>query len=262
MEFSLLTAFLLGLFGLTHCLGMCGGIVGALDAGIDPAVPREGGRISYHLAYNLGRISSYAIAGALAGLLGALAATASFGNAVPIGRMIAGLMMIALGLYLAGWWQAITVLEKAGQHMWRRIEPFGRAFLPVRSPVQALGLGLLWGWLPCGLVYSALALAMASASPVAGALTMVAFGLGTLPALLSFGVFADILGGWLRRPVMRQIAGLMIVVFGVYTCVTALQGHGHAGHNHSEWPSASEGNPAYARSYELMKVEIRHDRHS
>lgn len=226
MDFSLGTAFLIGLLGSTHCLGMCGGIVGALDAGIGG----HGGRFRYHLAYNVGRIASYTVAGGMAGILGALVATASFGTALPVGRMIAGLMMIALGLYLAGWWRAIMVLERAGQHVWKRIEPLGRTFFPVRSPLQALGLGLIWGWLPCGLVYSALTLSMATASPARGALIMAAFGLGTLPALLSMGALAGVLGKWVRSPLVRQAAGLVIVAFGIYTCVMALQGHPHSGH--------------------------------
>ncbi len=230
MQFDLATAFMIGLFGLTHCLGMCGGIVGALDVGIDPKPLRAGGRMRFHLSYNAGRITSYACAGVLAGALGALAATASYGNALPIGRMIAGLMMIALGLYLAGWWRAITVLEEGGQSLWKKIEPLGCGVLPVTSTVQAFGLGLIWGWLPCGLVYSALALAMASASPFSGALIMAAFGLGTLPALLSFGTFAGALRKWVRHPLLRQVSGLLIVLFGIYTVVMALQGqtHGHA----------------------------------
>lgn len=227
MDPSLLTALTIGLLGLTHCLGMCGGIAGALDAGIENRAGGRHGRLLHRLAYNAGRIASYAIAGGLAGLLGALAATASFGNALPVGRMIAGLMMIALGLYLAGWWQAITVIERGGQRLWRRIEPLARGFFPVTSPLQAFGLGLIWGWLPCGLVYSALALAMASASAAEGILIMAAFGLGTLPALLAVGAFAGSLNRWLHNPLARQITGFAVVLLGIYTCVTALQGYGH-----------------------------------
>jgi len=233
MEFSLFTAFTIGFLGRTHCLGMCGGIVGSLDAGIGAGPTRRGGWLIFHLFYNAGRITSYTVAGALAGLMGSLAATASFGNALPVGQMIAGIMMIALGLYLAGWWQAITLLEGAGQRVWKRMEPLGRQFFPVNSPLQALGLGLIWGWLPCGLVYSALALAMASASATQGALIMAFFGLGTLPALLSFGAFAGMLKKWVRNPLVRQASGLVIVVFGIYTCVVALQGRSHGEHAQS-----------------------------
>ncbi len=236
MDFTFLTAFTIGLLGLTHCLGMCGGIVGALDAGIGTAKSAPRSKMAFHLAYNTGRIASYCFAGILAGLLGSLAATASYGNAVPIGRLIAGLMMIALGLYLAGWWQIITSIEKIGQRLWSRIEPISRQFLPVETPVQALGLGLVWGWLPCGLVYSALVLAMASASPAQGAWVMFGFGLGTLPALLSFGLFATALTKWVRQPMIRQLAGLIIVLFGVYTFVTAFDAH--HGRQHAQQGSA------------------------
>ncbi|MCP5036119.1 MAG: sulfite exporter TauE/SafE family protein [Rhodobacteraceae bacterium] len=227
MEFSFLTAFIIGLFGLTHCVSMCGGIVGTLDAGLGPDATSSGRRIAYHLTYNGGRGLSYMIAGLLAGFLGSLAATSSFGNAIPVGHLIAGLMMIALGLYLAGLWRAITVLEGLGQHVWKRIEPFGRQFFPVNTAPQAFGLGLVWGWLPCGLVYSALTLAMASASPLQGAWIMAGFGLGTLPALMLAGAFAGALNQWVRRPLIRQTTGLIIVLFGIYTCVIALQGQSH-----------------------------------
>ncbi len=244
MDFTFLTAFTIGLLGLTHCLGMCGGIVGALDAGIGPAAKAPRSRMAFHLAYNTGRIASYCIAGTLAGFLGSLAATASYGNAVPVGRLIAGVMMIALGLYLAGWWQIITIVETFGQRLWRRIEPIGRQFFPVETPVQALGLGLVWGWLPCGLVYSALVLAMASASPAQGAWIMFGFGLGTLPALLSFGVFATALTKWVRQPLIRQLAGLIIILFGIYTCVTAFEMNHEGQHALNGFPVDDvQGNP-------------------
>lgn len=233
MDFTFLTAFTIGLLGLTHCVGMCGGIVGAFDAGTGSAKITPRSRIAFHLAYNGGRIISYCVAGAMAGLLGSLAATASFGNAVPVGRLIAGLMMIALGLYLAGWWQIITIIETIGQRLWNIIEPIGRQFFPVENLVQAFGLGLVWGWLPCGLVYSALVLAMASTSPAQGAWIMCGFGLGTLPTLLSVGVFANALTKWARRPLIKQLAGLTIVLFGVYTCVTAFEPYHGAPSQHT-----------------------------
>ncbi len=169
---------------------------------------------------------SYAAAGALAGLAGALASKMSLGTAVPVGRLIAGLFMIALGLYLASWWRALTVVEEAGFHLWKWIEPLGRRFLPARTPLRAFGLGLVWGWLPCGLVYSALALSMVSASPQQGALIMLGFGLGTLPMLFVMGGVAEHLLKLMRRPVMRQTVGACVVLFGVYTCLTAVYGHG------------------------------------
>jgi len=221
MELTFFAALMIGLLGSIHCVGMCGGIVGALNAGLGPSRRSQLSLVAHHLTYNAGRILSYAIAGALAGLMGSLAIKFSLGTALPVGRLIAGLFMIALGLYLAGWWYALTAIEKAGLHIWRRIEPLGRRFLPAETPARAFGLGLVWGWLPCGLVYSALALSMASASAGQGALIMLGFGLGTLPMLLAMGSVAGRLLGLVRRPAMRQIVGASIILFGVYTCVSA-----------------------------------------
>ncbi|MCC2112932.1 MAG: sulfite exporter TauE/SafE family protein, partial [Hyphomicrobiales bacterium] len=210
--------------------GMCGGIVGALNA--ESAVRSPSSRLAIQLAYNAGRIASYAVAGAIAGLIGAHAANLPIGNVLPVGALIAGLFMIALGLYLAGWWHAIAALERIGGYLWRVIQPLGRRFLPVRNPLHAFGLGLVWGWLPCGLVYSALALAVVAGSAQSGASVMLAFGLGTLPMLLVLGKAAEVVLKIVRAPVMRQIAGGLVVLFGVYTIYSAMIGGGHEHHHH------------------------------
>ncbi len=234
MELSFYTAFLIGLLGSTHCIGMCGGIVGALNAGLPQSGRSPLSRAAHHLTYNAGRIVSYSAAGALVGLAGALAAKISLDTVVPVGRLIAGLFLIALGLYLASWWRGLTVVEKAGFHLWKWIEPLGRRFLPAETPARAFGVGLVWGWLPCGLVYSALALSLVSASPRQGALIMLGFGLGTLPMLLAMGGFAGTLMTLMRHPVLRQAVGACVILFGVYTCFVAFSGHEHdqaaAGH--------------------------------
>ena len=222
MENMFYAALMIGLLGSTHCVGMCGGIVGALSAGLkpDPARPISA-LAAYHLAYNAGRILSYTAAGAAIGLLGSQIDMMNVSAALPIGRLIAGLFMIALGLYLAGWWQAITLLEKGGAYVWRWIEPLGRRFLPVRSPLHAAGLGMIWGWLPCGLVYSTLVLAMSSMSASQGALIMLGFGLGTLPVLLTLGNLSGNLRALAQHPVARRIAGSGVLLFGIYTCISA-----------------------------------------
>jgi uncharacterized protein len=205
-----LALFLVGLLGGTHCVGMCGGIVGALSLGA-PA------RWSMHLAYNAGRIISYAAAGALAGALGA--ASLSLGGQAPIRLalyLLANLMLIALGFYLLGVSRALAFTERAGQHLWRLIQPLTRRFLPARTVAQAFPLGLLWGWLPCGLVYSALATALSAGSPWRGALLMLAFGLGTLPNLLLAGILLARLNEFVRRPAVRIASGLLVLGFGIY----------------------------------------------
>jgi uncharacterized protein len=208
--------FLVGLLGGTHCVGMCGGIVGALSLG-------GGARWSMHLAYNAGRIASYVLAGALVGALGA--ASMGLDDQVPIRVMLyilANLMLIALGLYLIGITRALAFTERAGQHLWRRIQPLTSRFLPARRVSQAFPLGLLWGWLPCGLVYSALATALTTGSPGKGALAMLLFGLGTLPNLLLAGILVTKLNNYVRRPLVRTVSGLLVLGFGVYGLVGLL----------------------------------------
>jgi len=233
MELTFYTALIIGLLGSTHCIGMCGGIVGALSSGLPQSAQAPRFLISHHLTYNAGRIISYMLAGAAAGFIGSQLSMMSLGTIVPIGRLIAGLFMIALGFYLAGWWQAIAGVEKLGLHIWKHIRPLGQQLLPANTPLRAFGLGLVWGWLPCGLVYSTLALSMMSAQPGQGALVMLGFGLGTLPALLAMGSVAETFLKLLRQPIPRTIAGICVVCFGVYTCFTALNSSGHQHHKHT-----------------------------
>jgi len=210
--YSLLSAFLIGILGGVHCVGMCGGIVGALSLGM----PDNGGtRWSIQLAYNLGRVASYTVAGALTGGLGYF-----FSGLLPVQQaqqvlmVIAGVFMILLGLYLAGWWNLLLRVEQAGGWLWKRIEPLGRGLLPVRDARHALMLGTLWGWLPCGLVYSVLIWSVSAGGAWQGAMLMLAFGLGTLPNLLLMGVAAASLQRFVRHNLVRQLAGAMIILFG------------------------------------------------
>ena len=231
-ELTLGAAFLVGLLGSTHCIGMCGGIVGALTLGLDDPVRKSSFRLqAFLLAYNAGRILSYTLAGGLSGLLGAQFARLDLGTGFPVGGLIAGLFMFALGLYLTGWWRVLSVLEKLGTHLWRHIEPLGRRLLPVSSLPQAFALGMLWGWLPCGLVYAALAWSLTTADAGQGALLMFGFGLGTLPMLLLMGSAAERLDSFVRSPLARQIAGLVIIALAIYLLLAAFQGGSHHHHH-------------------------------
>jgi len=217
----LLTAFSLGLFSSAHCIGMCGGIMGALSM----AIPREaqGRRWRLLLSYNLGRVASYTLMGLIAGALVGGIAPGS-----PVLRLIAGLLLIAMGLYLADWWRGLTWLERGGQFIWRYIQPLGRRLMPVTRAPQALLLGALWGWLPCGLVYTALAYALAQGGAMPSGGVMLAFGLGTLPAVLAAGIAAQRLTTLLRKKALRRVMALLIMAFGVWTLLPALGlGHGH-----------------------------------
>ncbi|MGA9394973.1 MAG: sulfite exporter TauE/SafE family protein [Azonexus sp.] len=205
-----LALFLVGLLGGTHCVGMCGGIVSALSMGA-PA------RWSLHLAYNFGRILSYTAAGAIAGLLGA--ASLTLDGQAPVRLvlyLLANLMLVALGLYLLGVTRALAFTERAGQRLWRHVQPLTRRFLPANTVLKAFPLGMLWGWLPCGLVYSALATALSAGSPGRGALLMLVFGLGTLPNLLLAGILLARLNEFVRRPLVRNLSGLLVLGFGIY----------------------------------------------
>ena len=211
---SFFALFLVGLLGGTHCVGMCGGIVGALSMG--------GGRWSLHLAYNTGRILSYGLAGALAGALGAASlGLAGQTTARLVLYVFANLMLVALGLYLLGVTALLAPIERLGGRLWTRLQPFTRRFLPVRQVRQAFPLGILWGFIPCGLVYSVYTAALLSGSAGRGAGLMLAFGLGTLPNLLLAGMafkhFRDIT----RHSRVRMGAGLLVIAFGGFGLIHA-----------------------------------------
>jgi sulfite exporter TauE/SafE len=212
LEASFLSVFLVGLLGGTHCVGMCGGIVGALTM----QMPGEKAPLRFLLAYNVGRVASYAAGGAVAGALGS--GTLLLNGVLPVQQTLYGLsslLLVALGLYLANVWQGVVYIERAGGALWRRLQPYTRRFLPVRSFTQALLLGLLWGWLPCGLVYSVLVVALAAGSATHGALLMLAFGAGTLPNLLAMGLFARHVKKFMQNAIVRAVAGLVVAGFGV-----------------------------------------------
>ncbi|MCV4264475.1 sulfite exporter TauE/SafE family protein [Pseudomonas capsici] len=208
----LLSALILGLLGGGHCLGMCGGLMGALTL----AIPKEqrSRRFRLLLAYNLGRIFSYACAGLLLGLAGWAVANSPLAMAM---RVIAALLLIAMGLYLAGWWSGLTRIERLGLGLWRHLQPVATRLLPISNLPRAMLLGALWGWLPCGLVYSTLLWAASQGNAMDSALLMLAFGLGTWPVLLATGLAAERTTALLRKRGMRMAGGLLVILFGLWT---------------------------------------------
>lgn len=206
------SALILGLLGGGHCLGMCGGLMGALTLAIPPE--QRGRRLRLLLAYNLGRILSYAGAGLLLGLAGWAVASSPAALAL---RVVAALLLIAMGLYLAGWWSGLTRIEALGRGLWRHIQPVASRLLPVSSLPRALLLGALWGWLPCGLVYSTLLWAASQGNAGYSAALMLAFGVGTWPVLLATGLAAERVNALLRRRSVRVAGGVLVMLFGVWT---------------------------------------------
>lgn len=225
---ALLAALIGGFAGGLHCAGMCGGIVQALCSSAGSGPLRR--KLNYLAAYNAGRIGSYAIAGALAGAVGeAGLLTRAAPVLQPVFFAFASLMLIALGLYLAGALPALTRIEAAGSRLWASVQPLTRHLLPVDSLARALGLGALWGWLPCGMVYAVLLAALALASWWQGALLMLAFGAGTLPNLLGLGFIAGALGTLRRKSRARMLAGCLVAAFGVYSLGSVAHSSSQAG---------------------------------
>lgn len=207
---SLLTALLLGLFGSSHCLVMCGGIAAAIGS-------RAGERqLQTLLLFNGGRLLSYALLGLLVGSLG-LWLGSLHDQLMLVLRSIAALMLILMGLYVARWWMVLTRFEQLGKPVWNALQPITRRFISSARPLDQLRLGMLWGLLPCGLIYSTLAWVAANGSPAMGAAAMLAFGIGTLPALFASTLAGTVLAPWLNRPAVRQIAALLLIIFGLWT---------------------------------------------
>ncbi|MBK1849957.1 MULTISPECIES: sulfite exporter TauE/SafE family protein [unclassified Marinobacter] len=219
------SAFLIGLLGSTHCLAMCGGISASLSMALPVGKGFRTRQSFLLLAYNVGRIASYALIAALIALLSTTAANqwAQLGMVL---RSIAGLLLIAMGLSMGQWWQGIRYVERIGAPLWERLSPLSRRILPIHHAGQALALGALWGWLPCGLVYSTLGWAALQPTVGSAALTMVFFGLGTLPSMLAAGYAASWINGLKSNQKFRKFTGALLILFGLWTLpLMALMGH-------------------------------------
>ncbi|MDH3453063.1 MAG: sulfite exporter TauE/SafE family protein [Gammaproteobacteria bacterium] len=212
------SALLLGLAGLAHCVGMCGGIAATLSLGLRDDLRRNGIRmLPFLLSYNLGRLASYALVGGIVGYVGAGADTLILDVAFPIGHLITAIFMLLAGLHVAGWWNGLAPMERGGGLLWGRyLQPLSRRLLPVHTTGAAFLAGCVWGWMPCGLVYAALVLAAIQADPLQGAVVMFCFGVGTLPALLSSGFFAQRLLHFMRANRLRVALGALVMALGVY----------------------------------------------
>ena len=211
---TVLSALALGLLGSAHCIGMCGGITAALSLSLTGRSPAQTHGLMF--TYHLGRVTSYAIAGFLLASLGWYLGGLTPGIKMGL-RYLAAIMLVAMGLYLTGSWRGLTYLEQAGQKLWRVIQPRANALLPINSPAKALVVGMMWGWLPCGMVYSTLTWSSVQGEPLRGAMLMAAFGLGTTPSVLLVGAFSRQLSGIIQARITRNLAGVLIILFGLWS---------------------------------------------
>ncbi|MGR5400927.1 sulfite exporter TauE/SafE family protein [Vibrio harveyi] len=213
-------AFMIGLVGAGHCMGMCGGIASLLSMGAPNNKPSS----SIPLFYNVGRLASYALIGAIVGgAISGLSELSGLTQSLAWLRFVAALFMILVALYIAKWWQGLLVIEKAGQHIWKFISPAGKRLLPLKHPMYAFPFGFIWGWLPCGLVYSALTWSAVSADALNGGLIMLSFGLGTLPSMLAIGYGASHFQKLQKSLIFRNISALILISYGMYTAAGAMR---------------------------------------
>lgn len=211
----LLSGWLMGFLGSVHCLGMCGGIAGALSMTIPASA--LGTRLARNVGFSSGRIVSYTLAGAVVGTVGLAVAEAAGPTGRIVLRSLAALLLLGVGLQVGGWSGAMAGVEGIGAGIWRKIAPWAARLRPGSSLARSILWGGVWGWLPCGLVYSALAVAATSATPASGAAVMAAFGLGTLPAMVAMGTFAHQAMARARSTTSRRLAGGLLVAFAVWT---------------------------------------------
>jgi len=218
MTIDFLSAFIVGVLGSGHCLAMCGGVSTMLTSSI--GVNQQHTKPWLVLCYHFGRISSYSLIGAIVGYSGSVAAK---NIGVPLAglRLVAALFLILLGLYLGQWLMWLTKIETVGRHLWRFISPLAKLVIPVTSPTKALLLGTIWGWLPCGLVYSTLTWSLASGSALTGAGIMLFFGLGTIPALTALSLSITSIPALIKHPLMKKIFAICLISYGVYSAKIA-----------------------------------------
>lgn len=192
---------------------MCGGLV--MAAGFNSQRP------ILVLIYNLGRITTYSILGLILGFASSWLPS----SALPILTWLSASLLVLTALYLIGLGQWITRIEAIGVPIWKNIQPYTRHLLPVRSAKAALTLGLLWGFLPCGLIYTALAFSASQGSPFQSSMSMLAFGLGTLPIMMATGWLAGILRPLLQNRRVKAVFAMLLIVTAGFIVFTPTMSH-------------------------------------
>ena len=245
----LVAAFAMGFFGSPHCLGMCGGIVTAFGLSMQGVSPAK--KNALMLTYHLGRLISYAILGLIGGIIGATVLQPLWvGNSLP--RILIGVVLILIGLTMFGL-PLLNHLEKLGMRLWQSMSPIRKKVFPIDSFPKALMAGLLWGFLPCGLVYGALLMAVVGHDITTGALLMFVFGLGTMPMLIATQKAVGVLQHKIKTFRLRQLNGVIMVLSGLAVifipmAMKAMHGNGsqmnHAGMNHGAMSATTMSQPA------------------
>ena len=245
----LLAAFSMGFFGSPHCLGMCGGIVTAF--GLSMQHVSEGKKNALILTYHVGRLLSYSLLGVVAGLVGMTLLQPMMGNNIP--RVLLGAVLVLIGLSMFGL-PFFNQLEKLGMKFWQVLAPIRTKVFPIDSFGKALLAGLLWGFLPCGLVYGALLMAIAGHDVLTGALMMFVFGLGTMPMLIATQKTVGLLQNRIKTLKLRQLNGILMVISGLAVVFLPMMMHSMGGHDHGSMNHASMGHtmPAAASSTATM----------
>lgn len=219
MEPIYVTALLIGLAGGVHCVGMCGGIASSLLFSATPKV----GRVALLIAYNFGRIFSYTMIGGMAGYSGAILSEYTY-ITNDILLIISSILLLLLGIYIGGYTQSLTWLEHLGNHFFKRIKPFSSRFLPLNTAVKAIPYGMIWGWLPCGLVYSTLAWSVTSGHAFKGALIMFWFGVGTLPAMFATSMSGQFIHELFSQHWLRKCVSVFMIVSAITLLFIGLLG--------------------------------------
>lgn len=205
----LISAVLTGIAGSGHCIGMCGGIGTTLGL--------HAQRLPQILLYHTGRLLSYTVLGIVLGcllpLLGAKPSLPTIGLWL---RYVTSLLIIIIGIQLIISTTPLRILEKYGQTLWRPIAKCVQGLLPVRNLSDAFLLGTLWGLLPCGLIYSALGIAISTANPLSAGTIMLCFGIGTLPAMLGITLFSKQIGQWINFLWVRRILGGTLIIMALW----------------------------------------------
>lgn len=219
MDATPVAGLFLGLAGSGHCVAMCGGVASALDR----ISPETGwGRVLSHALYGVGRVGSYALVGGLVGGVGFAVSHVVGPDTLPgvqlAARVVLGLLLILVSIGLAGV-RAPRGLERVGHAAWRTLQPLARPLSRLPGPLKTLGLGALWGFIPCGMVYSASAVAAVTGSVSQGALFMAAFGIGTMPAVFATGAFATGLWNGIGRQKLQRLSAFAVALCGVWIIV-------------------------------------------